>query len=258
MSLRSCIQAGMLATACLCGPASAQPAPGWTADLAAGYSALSRTTLGDWSAASALLGYRNEAGRMVWGRVEHDRRFGMQDTYFQVGLQNRIAGGTGSLALGSAFGGDFREDVDLRLAWTGPAWRPAQGAGGTDFDLSMRIADYGEGAVTVLAPGLVHYARARDAWLSVAPVFVRGAGGRWEGGLAMRADTALGENWRIRGGISWAPEIDAGRVARTRGFEAGLRRRFGAGREVGGTLTHEDRQDSYARTQLTLSLRQRF
>ncbi|OLF75261.1 hypothetical protein AWH62_05405 [Maricaulis sp. W15] len=258
MNIRSCLIGGLALTSLMAGPAMAQPAAGLTADLVVEQVALSRTTLDDWSGAGLQLGYRNADNRLTWGRAEWSRRFGAQDLFLQAGLQDRLAGGVASVALGSAFGGDFREDIDLRLAWTRPAWRPAQGAGGTDFDLTARFADYGDGVVTVLAPGLVHYLAGRDAWLSVSPIFVRASGGDWESGLALRGDTALGAKWRIRGGLSLAPDVEAGRVARTRSVEFGVRRAFGPDREIGWTVSQVDRSGSYARTGLALSLRQRF
>ncbi|RKQ96543.1 YaiO family outer membrane beta-barrel protein [Maricaulis maris] len=258
MSIRSRLIGGLALTSLMAGPAMAQPAAGLTADLVVEHVALSRTTLDDWSGAGLQLGYRNADNRLTWGRAEWSRRFGAQDLFLQAGLQDRLADGVASVALGSAFGGDFREDIDLRLAWTRPAWRPAQGAGGTDFDLTARFADYGDGVVTVLAPGLIHYLAGRDAWLSVSPIFVRASGGDWESGLALRGDTALGAKWRIRGGLSLAPDVEAGRVARTRSVEFGVRRAFGPHQEIGWTVSQVDRSGSYARTGLALSLRQRF
>jgi YaiO family outer membrane protein len=258
MSLRSCLFGGLVVTGLVAGSAMAQPEGDWTADLVVEHAALSRTALDDWSGAGLQVGYRNADARLTWGRAEWSRRFGTQDVFLQAGLQDQFAGGVASVALGSAFGGDFREDVDLRLAWTRPAWRPAQGTGGTDLDLTARFADYGDGVVTVLAPGLVHYLAGHDAWLSVSPIFVRASGGGWESGLALRGDTALGANWRIRSGLSLAPDIEAGRVARTRSVEFGVRRAFGPDREIGWTVSQVDRSGSYARTGIALSLRQRF
>lgn len=258
MTIRLCILAGLGLAGLLAPCAAARPAPSWTADIAIEHAELRRTTLEDWSGAALQLGRRSETGRLVWARAEWSQRFGAQDSFLQLGLQDQFAGGVGSLAIGSAFGGDFREDLDVRFAWTRPAWRPDQGPGGLDLDLTARIADYGDGAVTVLAPGLVHYLRDRDAWLSVSSILVRGSEGRWESGLAVRGDVGLDANWRLRGGASFAPEVEAGTVAWTRGVELGARKAIGPDRELGWTLTHVDRSGSYARTGLTLSLRQRF
>jgi YaiO family outer membrane protein len=258
MSLRSLILAGLALGALSSAGAQAQSASVWTLDADVGHATLSRTALEDWSSASVQAGRRDRQGRLVWGRAEWARRFGTDDGFVQLGLQDRVAGGVGSVAVGTALGGAFREDIGLQLSWTRPVWRPDEGTGGTDFDLSARFADYGEGAITVLAPGVVHYFRDRDAWLSAAPILVRSTNGSWEGGFAVRGDIAAGRSWRVRGGLGWAPEVEAGRVARTRSLELGLRRTFGADREAGWTLTRTDRSGSYARTGFVLSLRQRF
>lgn len=258
MSLRSRILGGLALLVMSAPGAQAQSGSVWTLDADIGHAALSRTALEDWSSAGFQAGRRDRQGRLVWGRVEWARRFGADDGFVQLGLQDRFAGGVGSVAVGTALGGTFRERIGLQISWTRPFWRPDQGAGGTDFDLSARFADYGDGMVTVLAPGVVHYFRDRDAWISAAPILVRGSEGRWEGGFAVRGDIAAGAAWRIRGGLSWAPEVEAGRVARTRSLELGLRRTFGADREAGWTITRTDRSGSYARSGFVLSLRQRF
>lgn len=254
---RSILTSLMLAGA-MAGAAAAEPAAGWTADLTVEHAALSRTALEDWSGVAVQLGRRSAAGRLLWTRAEWSRRFGTQDTYIQAGLQDQFAGGVASFALGGALGGGFREKVDIRLAWTRPAWRPEQSPGGVDFDLTGRVTDYGEGPVTILAPGMVHYLSGRDAWVSVSPIFVRGAGGGWESGLALRGDTVIGTRWRARGGVSWAPEVEAGSVARTRSGEFGVRRAFGPDREIGWVVSHVHRSGSYARTGIAFTLRQRF
>jgi YaiO family outer membrane protein len=258
MSIRSRILTGLAVAVLSAACAQAQSGSVWTLDADVGHAALSRTALEDWSSAGLQAGRRDPQGRLVWSRVEWARRFGADDGFVQIGLQDRIAGGVGSVAVGTALGGAFREDIGLQLSWTRSVWRPDLGAGGTDFDLSARFADYGEGVITVLAPGLVHYFRDRDAWVSAAPILVRGTDGSWEGGFAVRGDIAAGGPWRVRGGLGQAPEVEAGRVARTRSLELGLRRTFGTTREVGWTLTRTDRSGSYARTGFVLSLRQRF
>lgn len=181
------------------------PAPDlWRVDLGVSRSRLS-SGLPEWREANIAVGRRLNDRSSLAVSVEQTERFGITDTYAEVRYERRFEGGGGYLAIGGAPDADYRPELAMRA---GGQW--SIGDRGSSFTLDGSVAQYANGEVLSLQPGLEQ--SLMDGRLVVGGrwVLVRDETGASRSGYSLRAMFAVAPPFRIRAGYADAPESSEG------------------------------------------------
>lgn len=230
------------------------PSP-WQLDLDTSYSALDSGGR-DWREASVQLRRQANEATAIAVRVEHSRRFGLDDTYGEARVDHRLAGG-GSvyLSLGATSHADFRPRWQ---AGAGIAARVRGGPSATVLTLDARQARYRSGDIQTVSPGIEQYFGGGRFWATGRLINIFDEAGRHRLGWLGRGDFQVRDDLRLYAGLADAPDTSAGVVVDTFSLFGGLS--WDASRRVTLRLSaaREDRESGPDRVQLGTGLGLRF
>ena len=187
------------------------------------------------------------------------RRFGSQDTLLEVG--GIISWGADyPLEIAVAYGddSDFSPEQRLRLATSIRVLDRVEGFGTSMLDLSFSKAEYQTGEVEVGRIGVTHYFTGFNGWINTAALWVNDENDRsslgWTSGINWQASN------RVRVGYSYtdAPEIENNITTETEThhFYTSYQLTDSLALRLDGS--RNDRQNSFSRDTLSLSLQIRF
>jgi YaiO family outer membrane protein len=232
---------------------AAKPAVVWRVDLAYAHSHLTRG-LPDWTATSLVASRRFDRATVAAG-VEHTKRFGLEDTYFEA-LGSRSFGRTGDayVAVGGAPNADYRAKAAIRAGLSSEvaaatAWRVRLGA-----DASWSRFPVGD--VRGLQPH-VSVTHGDKITLSVRGVGVVDERDDFRAGYVLRAETALTGRLRVSAGWADAPESSDGVTVKVRAVSGGAAVDLDERSSLRLDVTHEMR-DAYDRDEVAVGLARRF
>jgi YaiO family outer membrane protein len=230
------------------------PSP-WQIDLDASYSAVG-SGASDWREGSVQLRRQASESTAIAVRIEHSRRFGLDDTYGEARLDRRLAGGGNFyLSVGAT------PDADFRPRWqagAGIAARVRGGPSATVLTLDARQARYRSGDIQTLSPGIEQYFGGGRFWATGRLINIFDEAGRHRLGWLGRGDAQLREDLRIYAGLADAPDTSEGVVVDTFSLFGGLS--WDVSRRVTLRLSaaREDRESGPDRVQLGTGLGLRF
>lgn len=227
---------------------------GWRADLDASYSML-QGTQPDWKEVAGALSYRS-GDTTIAGRVEWLERFGLQDVFGELRLDQRLSDrATVYVALGATPDADFRPEWQLGL---GGSLRVRDGGDATVLTLDARRARYRVGDIQTVNPGIEQYLGDGRYWLTARWINIFDERGDHRMGYLLRGDAQASDRVRLFAGLSDAPDPDQGVVIDTFSLFGGAAIAIGDRAELRASIAHEDRSIGADRTQVSLGLGWRF
>lgn len=234
---------------------SAEPvSPRWQMDLEGGYSIL-EGPLPDWKEAAVQLRHQSSPGTAVAGRIEYARRFGIDDVYGEVTIEQRLSSrARGYVSFGTSINPDFRPEWQLGL---GGSLRVRDGANATVITLDARQSRFASGDVQSVSPGIEQYIGG-FAWVTARWINLFDERGTRRSGHLLRGAVQLADPLRIFAGTSDAPDTDEGRVVDVRTIFGGVSYDITPRTILRASLAHEDRATGFDRTQLGLGVGLRF
>lgn len=234
--------------------ATKQPdGPLWRLDVGGTHSWLDRTALPDWSSQSIALTRMTGAGSYVTGAAGRYRRFGMTD-----------------VELTAAAGAPLMEGVSARLEASVtpaadflPRWRLAPSVTAHIFDetalmLEGSVRHYATGTVSGFNVGGEQFFMERR--LSVSGRFINSIDdtGKHLTGWSAGVTAIPMDRISVRASYANAPESDAGIVADTRSWSAGLGYDITPTLTVRADFTHDNRSGGYLRDEVSIGIAVRF
>ncbi|MCA0199810.1 MAG: YaiO family outer membrane beta-barrel protein [Proteobacteria bacterium] len=234
--------------------ATKQPdGPLWRLDVGGTHSWLDRTALPDWSSQSIALTRMTGAGSYVTGAAGRYRRFGMTD-----------------VELTAAAGAPLMEGVSARLEASVtpaadflPRWRLAPSVTANIFDetalmLEGSVRHYATGTVSGFNVGGEQFFMERR--LSVSGRFINSIDdtGKHLTGWSAGVTAIPMDRISVRASYANAPESDAGIVADTRSWSAGLGYDITPTLTVRADFTHDNRSGGYLRDEVSIGIAVRF
>lgn len=231
----------------------------WRLDVSYIYSSFKRAPREPWQEVDTQISYAFGQGSVLHVRSEVTRRPPLTDTYYQIGIDHRFRPWLSGYA---HFGGtprpDFRPRHQLLTGAAVRLWPGRTLLGPTLATLDLKWSRVLTGTVQSYSPGLQQYFFAGRVWLTVRRIITDDeTGARLMGWLA-RIDWQIDDMVRIHFGLGKAPETSANRTVDTTSYFAGLAidltRRFGI--RLG--LVRDDRENSYIRDAVSVSLVIRF
>lgn len=227
---------------------------GWRADLDASYSML-QGTQPDWKEVAGALSYRS-GDTTIAGRVEWLERFGLQDLFGELRLDQRLSDrATVYVALAATPDADFRPEWQLGL---GGSLRVRDGGDATVLTLDARQARYRVGDIQTVNPGIEQYLGDGRYWLTARWINIFDERGDHRMGYLLRGDAQASDRVRLFAGLSDAPDPDQGVVIDTFSLFGGAAIAIGDRAELRASVAHEDRSIGADRTQFSLGLGWRF
>ncbi|GAA4011449.1 hypothetical protein GCM10022280_06300 [Sphingomonas swuensis] len=224
----------------------------WRVDLDGGLSAVEGGQP-DWRELSLQL--RHDAGTAVAARVEATRRFGLDDVYGQLEVEQRL-----SPDLSVSFLAGGTPDADYRPSWqlgAGARLRLQSGPTPTIATLDLRRASFRSGKVTVARPGFEQYLAGGRVWLT-GQLILLSDGARTKSGVLGRVDGEIRPGLRLYAGAANAPDTSEGVVSRVRSLFGGVEAAIGSERFVRLTVARHDQQLGSDRTDLMAGVGARF
>ncbi|HEX8580085.1 MAG TPA: YaiO family outer membrane beta-barrel protein [Allosphingosinicella sp.] len=228
----------------------------WQLNLDGSYSALEGDAQPDWREGVAQLRYQLDAGTALGATVEVSRRFGRTDTYGELRLDRRLAGGNGFYLLaGATPGADFRPEWQIG---GGGTLRLRGGANPTALTIDARQARFQSGNIQTVTPGVEQYLAGGRAWATARWINIFDENGTRRSGWLGRGDYMATERLRLFAGIADAPDVSEGVVVDTFSLFGGLSYDVDDRRTLRLSLAHEDREQGSDRLQIGLGLGWRF
>ncbi|MFL6734919.1 MAG: YaiO family outer membrane beta-barrel protein [Sphingomicrobium sp.] len=232
--------------------AKAQAPWRWRIDLDGSHTELDDGS--EWTSAAAVLQHRPNAATTIAVTAERTRRFGGTDVYGEARLDYRFSASNSAYVFaGGAVEPQHRPRVQLGL---GAASRLHGGRYATIVRLDLRHADYATGDVQTVTPGIEQYLAGR-AWVTAQWINI------WDGpthssGWLVRGDALPLESVRVFVGMADAPDLDTGRVRRTRSGFAGIA--LDLGNQLSARLSYavDDPERSPTRRTAALGMGYRF
>jgi YaiO family outer membrane protein len=245
----------------LAGTGTAEPVGGagtdyaWQLNLEGNYSALDRGRK-DWREGAIELRHQGRGGTAVAGRVEHSRRFGLKDTYGEVRVEQRFAGGHSAYALAGA-----TPEADFRPRWhigAGGAVKVADGPQATVLTVDARQARYRSGDIQTVTPGIEQYLADGRLWLTARLINLFDENGSHRLGWLARGDVQASERLRLFAGVADAPDVSEGIVTDTFSLFGGLSYDLSERTTFRLSAAREEREGGADRLQLGVGLGFRF
>lgn len=227
---------------------------GWRADLDASYSNLEGSQP-DWKEVAVGLS-RRRGDTTIGGRVEWLERFGLQDVFGELRLDQRLSDrATGYITLGATPEADFRPEWQLGL---GGSLRVRDGGDATVLTLDARQARYRVGDIQTVNPGIEQYLGDGRYWLTARWINIFDERGDHRMGYLLRGDAQATGRVRLFAGLSNAPDPDQGVVIDTFSLFGGAAIGINDRAELRASIAHEDRSIGADRAQFSLGLGWRF
>lgn len=228
--------------------------PGWQLDLEGGYSFVEGTPP-DWKEAAVQLRRQFSSGTAVGGRVEYARRFGIDDVYGEVTVEQRLSTrARGYISFGGTIDPDFRPEWQIGM---GGSFKVSDGSNATVLTLDGRQSRFTSGDVQSLSPGIEQYFGG-SFWLTARWINLFDEQGKRRSGYLARGDWQAMPPLRLFVGASDAPDTDEGRVVDVRTIFGGVSYDLAPRTILRASLAYEDRATGFDRTQLGLGLGFRF
>ncbi len=230
------------------------PSP-WQLDLDGSYSALS-SGAPDWREASVQLRRQASESTAIAVRVEHSRRFGLDDTYGEARVDHRLAGGGNFyLSIGATPNADFRPRWQ---AGAGIAARVRGGPSATLLTLDARQARYRSGDIQTVSPGVEQYFGGGRFWATGRLINIFDEAGRHRLGWLGRGDFQIRPDLRFYAGLADAPDTSEGVVVDTFSLFGGLSWDVSRQTTLRLSAAREDRESGPDRVQLSTGVGLRF
>ena len=228
----------------------------WQLNLDGSYSALEGDAQPDWREGAAQLRYQITPATAVGAALEVSRRFGRTDTYGELRLDQRLAGGHGFYLLaGATPGADFRPEWQIGAGGT---VRVRGGSNPTSLTLDGRQARYQSGDIQTVTPGIEQYFANGRAWATVRWINIFDENGTRRSGWLVRGDAMASDRLRLFAGVADAPDVSEGVVVDTFSLFGGVSYDLDDRRTLRLSLSHEDREQGSDRFQIGLGLGWRF
>lgn len=225
----------------------------WRLDIDGSYSFLDHAQP-DWKEGSLRLTHQASPATAIAAAIEHGRRFGRKDSYGELRIDQRFAGGNAYFFAGGAVEADFLPEWQLAA---GGAARIMDGANPTFLTIDARHADYRQGAIHILNPGVDQYFAGGRAWISLRWINSFDDGNHESGWLA-RGDMLVTEKLRLFAGAADAPDTNQGVVTETFSLFGGLSYDMNEQMTLRASIAWEDRETGAERTQLGFGASFRF
>jgi len=227
---------------------------GWRADLDVSYSNLEGSQP-DWKEVAVGLSHRS-GDTTIGGRIEWLERFGLQDVFGELRLDQRLSDrATGYVAISATPDADFRPEWQIGL---GGSLRVRDGGDATVLTLDARQARYRVGDIQTVNPGIEQYLADGRYWLTARWINIFDERGDHRMGYLLRGDAQATDRVRLFAGLSDAPDPDQGVVIDTFNLFGGAAIAIGSRSELRASIAHEDRSIGADRTQFSLGLGWRF
>jgi YaiO family outer membrane protein len=227
--------------------------PLWRLDLGGTHSSLDRTTLPDWSSQSIALSRVAGAGSYVTGGVGRYRRFGMTD------VELTAAGGA---PLMNGVSGRLEASVTPAADFL-PRWRLAPSVAVNIMDdtalmLEGSVRHYATGTVSGFNLGGEQFFLERR--VSVTGRFINAIddAGKHLTGWSAGVTAIPMDRVSLRASYADAPESDAGIVADTRSWSAGVGYDITPNLTLRADFTHDNRRGGYLRDEVSVGVAVRF
>lgn len=231
----------------------------WRLDTAASYSTFSREPRKPWRELFQQVSYRASLATTVHGRVELSKRFDQFDSYLQGGVDHRLSKWmSGYVYAGGTPSPDFRERWAVMGGGTVRLWPGKEIVGATVATLDAKEANYLSGDVTTVKPGAQQYFLAGRLWLTGQWINTIDESGNHLQGWLGRIDAQVIDRVHVFGGLAEAPETSENVTLGTSSIFGGLI--VDLSQLVSARLDYarEDRERSFVRETLTLSVSLRF
>lgn len=227
------------------------------ADLSAGKSFLSKN-LPDWDFALASLSARTSARTTLYASAEYNKRFGMEDIYYEAGWANSVGERlSGYVSLGGTPDADYRPEIRLSSGLEGWIVKPKESSGGTYATLNASFSDYAAGSVSTIIPALYYVTHGDTARLGVKYVYVIDETGKTRTGEMFDARFNVSASARFGLTAGRAPENSDGQTLTVSSLSAWAGWRITPESEIRGAVVREERT-AYDLTGVTLSLSKAF
>lgn len=198
-------------------------------------------------------------GNQQYIRTEHNHRFGTHDTMVEGGLTLNQRGTIPvEIAVAYTSNADFMPDYLARVGFRKVMWESSEKVGTTVLTTQVQHASYDNGDVNRLLAGIEYYLLDANAWLTPSIGMVRD-----QDGTESFAWT-VGAHWQVnattRFGVSYsdAPETENLITTGNKNYQAYIRQALSANLDLLFYYSRFERQNSYTRENLNLSLQYRF
>lgn len=227
--------------------------PLWRLDIGGTHSWLDRTTLPDWSSQSVAVSRTVGAGRYVTGAAGRYRRFGTTDVELTAAAGMPLMKGVaGRIEAGVTPAADFL-----------PRWRLAPSVTAnilaeTALMLEGSVRHYATGTVSGFNIGGEQFFLERR--LAVAGRFINSIDdtGKHLTGWSAAMTAIPADRLSVRASYADAPESDAGIVAATRSWSAGVGYDLTPNLSLRADFTHDNRTGGYLRDEVSIGIAVRF
>lgn len=227
----------------------------WSLDIDGSYSAVEGAQP-DWREGSVQLRYRARDTTFVWGRLEVASRFGIEDIYGEMGVEQALSDRARVyVMLGGTPDADFRPRYQIGA---GASVRVTDGGNASVLTLEARQAKFAAGDVQTLTPGIEQYLAGGRVWLTARWINMFDENGDHQSGYLVRADAQATDRLRLFGGLADAPDTSEGIVVDTRSYFGGASYDLSNRTVVRLSIAHEDRETGADRTQFGLGFGLRF
>ena len=231
----------------------------WRLDTTGSYSAFSRQPRKPWRELFQQVSYRASLATTVHGRVELSKRFDQFDAYLQGGVNHRLSKWLSGYAYaGGTPSPDFRERWAVMGGGTVRLWPGKEIVGATVVTLDAKEANYLSGDVTTVKPGVQQYFLAGRLWLTGQWINTIDESDNHLQGWLGRIDAQVIDRVRVFGGLAEAPETSENVTLGTSSIFGGLVVDLSQLVSVRLDYAREDRERSFVRETVTLSVSLRF
>lgn len=228
----------------------------WQLDMDGSYSALGKNR-SDWKEASLQLRYLAAATTTITARVEGSRRFGANDAYGELRIDQKLSSRVSSyVSLGATPDADFRPEWQIGA---GGSVRIRSGGTATVVTLDARQARYAAGDIQTVSPGAEQYFMGGRAWISGRWINIFDENGNRRSGWLGRADMLVDDDAiRLFAGVVDAPDVSEGIVTETFAVFGGISADVSTRTTLRLSVSHEDRETGTDRLQFGFGLGFRF
>ncbi len=203
--------------------------------------------------------YLRDSGDQFHIYAEHDRRFSLRDSLFEVGYRfGRQGSPPLELAVGWNADSQFLPSRQYRLGTSLMLLNAGERIGATTLGINLTHARYETGDVSRLGLDFTHYLLGINAWITPSLGLVRDENGDQDLSWALGAHWQTGPRSRVGYTFTNAPETENSITVLTRAHHAYVSYQLTDTLNLRLDGATNDRHDAYRRDNISLSLQFRF